>query len=159
MTLRSVLAGAALVAASASGAAAGGEVSVERGAYVAATSGCHDCHSGGFAESGGHVDPATALTGVPVGFRGPWGTTYPVNIRAYMAELSEDEWVARARDMKTRPPMPWFSLNIMEESDLRSFHRYVASLGPVGEPMPDYVAPGETPQTPVIDFVPKSPTM
>ena len=45
------------------GAALAGEVSVARGAQVAITSGCHDCHTNGYAESGGKVDPAAALKG------------------------------------------------------------------------------------------------
>ncbi len=157
MQLRLGLAGLALLAVPMA-AHAGDEASAERGAYVAATSGCHDCHSAGFAEAGGVVDPKTALMGLPVGFRGPWGTAYPVNIRLYMSEMSEDEWVTKAREMKTRPPMPWFALNMMEERDLRSLYRYVHALGPVGEPAPEAVEPGETPKTPVIDFVPKAPT-
>lgn len=158
MWFRSVALGLAL-AALPGVAPASEDPSIERGAYVAATSGCHDCHTGGFAQSGGVVDPAAALKGVPVGFYGPWGTSYPVNIRLYMAALSEDEWVEKARAMKTLPPMPWFALNMMTESDLRSLYRYVGSLGTPGDAMPASVAPGETPATAVIDFVPRQPTM
>ena len=30
-------------------------------------------------------------------WRGPWGTTYPVNLRLYMQTISEKEWVAKAK--------------------------------------------------------------
>ena len=152
------LLGLAFVLAPATTAKADGEISVERGAYIAATSGCHDCHTGGFAESGGVVHPPAALSGVPVGFRGPWGTTYPVNVRLYMSGLSEEGWVAAAREMRTRPPMPWFALNMMVESELRSLYRYTRSLGDVGVAMPAPLPPDEVPPTLVIDFVPRDPS-
>ena len=42
-----------------------GEVSVARGSQVAITSGCHDCHTAGYAETG-KIDPAVALKGTGI---------------------------------------------------------------------------------------------
>ena len=54
---------------------------VERGRYLIATSGCNDCHTPGYSESGGTLPAHHWLVGAPLGFQGPWGTTYPTNLR------------------------------------------------------------------------------
>jgi mono/diheme cytochrome c family protein len=129
-------------------------VSVEEGLRIATIGGCHDCHTDGFAASGGQVDPEKALTGSSVGFQGPWGTTYPANLRIVLSKMSEDEFVRFSRELKTRPPMPWFGLHAMTDNELRSFYQYGKSLGEPGTPAPDYVKPGEAPKTPFIVFAP-----
>jgi mono/diheme cytochrome c family protein len=133
------------------------EVSVAKGARIAIIGGCHDCHSVGFAESAGKVDPETALKGNPVGYQGPWGTTYAVNLRILAANNSEDEFLAYLRKFEARPPMPWFNVRALDDSEIRSLHQYILSLGEPGDPAPDYVPPGGTPKTPYIVFAP--PTM
>jgi mono/diheme cytochrome c family protein len=138
----------------ASAAVAADDVSVQEGLRVATIGGCHDCHTEGFAESGGQVDPAKALMGSHVGFQGPWGTTYPANLRVVLSKMSEDEFVRYGHEMKARPPMPWFGLHAMTDNELRSLYQYVHSLGEPGEPAPDYVKPGEAPKTPFIVFAP-----
>lgn len=130
------------------------EVSVEHGLHVSIIGGCHDCHTVGYAESGGKIDPAAALMGSPVGFMGPWGTTYPANLRLVAKAKSEDEFLAYAQGLKTRPPMPWFNVAALSETDIRSLYRYIVSLGDAGAPAPDYVAPGQMPKTPYIVFAP-----
>ena len=69
------------------------EISVERGKRISVIGGCHDCHTDGFAQSEGVIDPAKALMGSAVGFQGPWGTTYPANLRITLSKMSEDELV------------------------------------------------------------------
>jgi mono/diheme cytochrome c family protein len=130
------------------------EVSVEEGLRVSRIGGCHDCHTQGFPESGGQIDPALALTGSAVGFQGPWGTTYPSNLRLVLAPMAEDEFVDYAKALQTRPPMPWFNLHYMTDGELRSFYRYVKSLGEPGEAAPAYAPPGQAPTTPFIVFAP-----
>lgn len=128
--------------------------SVEEGLRIATIAGCHDCHTDGFAASGGQVDPDKALKGSQVGFQGPWGTTYPSNLRIALSKMTEDEFVRHSREMKTRPPMPWFGLHAMTDNELKSIYLYVKSLGEPGSPAPDYVQPGEAPKTPYIIFAP-----
>lgn len=128
---------------------------VERGRYLISTSGCNDCHTAGYAESGGTMPVNAWLTGLPVGFQGPWGTTYPANLRLTMQTLSEEEWLGRARQ-PMRPPMPWFSLRDMSDSDLKAIYHFVRSLGPSGKPAPSYAEPGTQVSTPYIEFVPKN---
>jgi hypothetical protein len=150
--LRSGIALACLVAASA--AAGADQVSVETGARVAVIGGCHDCHTAGYAQSGGQIDPEKAMRGDVVGFQGPWGTTYPANLRITLSTMDEDGFVTFARNFQTRPPMPWFNVHAMTDMELRSFYQYVKSLGEPGGPAPAFAAPGVKPATPFIPFAP-----
>jgi hypothetical protein len=102
--------------------------------------------------SGGKVPEAQWLTGDSLGWRGPWGTTYPVNLRLYMKGMSENNWVHVAKNLQSRPPMPWFALHDMTEQDLRAIYQYVAALGPAGEPAPAYVPPNKEPKGPYVQF-------
>ena len=126
-----------------------------QGRYIVAISGCNDCHTPHYPETGGKVAESDWLTGSPVGFRGPWGTTYPANLRLLMQTLTEEQWLKRAR-MQTRPPMPWFSLHAMNESDLRAMYHFIRNLGPKGVAAPDYVDPNQAVLTPYIDFIPRN---
>jgi mono/diheme cytochrome c family protein len=133
------------------------EVSVAKGERIARIGGCHDCHSAGYIEANGVLDAATALRGNPVGYRGPWGTTYAANLRIEAAERTEDEFVSYISTLETKPPMPWFNMPYFDESEIRSLHRYIVSLGEPGEPAPEYVPPDRAPATPFVVFAP--PTM
>jgi mono/diheme cytochrome c family protein len=128
--------------------AAPGDISVERGRQVSIVGGCHDCHTAGYNESGGKIDSDKALKGTAIGWMGPWGTTYPVNILLEVKDMSEDQFVEYARTFTARPPMPFYNVHAMDESDLRSLYLYIKSLGDPGDPMPDYLPPGQEPKTP-----------
>jgi hypothetical protein len=154
-TLRNFVCGAALAAAALVPAAhsqAADGVSVARGRYIAKIAGCNDCHTAGYAMSGGKVPEKDWLLGDGLGWNGEWGTTYPPNLRIFMQNLTEAEWVTTAKNLKSRPPMPWFALHDMSETDLRSFYRLVKSLGPVGTPAPAYLPPGQMPKGPYVQF-------
>ncbi|WP_346014856.1 c-type cytochrome [Vibrio sp. J1-1] len=123
-----------------------------RGKYLVIIGGCNDCHTAGYAPSGGTIPESQWLLGEQLGFRGPWGTTYPVNLREYISNLTESEWIAKAKQLKTRPPMPWWVLNTMTEDDLRAVHQYVKSLGSVKNTVPSFVPPEEEPNPPYIQW-------
>lgn len=143
----------ALVAATAGPAgAAGDDAAIARGRYLVKVSGCNDCHTPRYLMADGNVPADKWLTGDTFGWRGPWGTTYGANLRLFMAGLSEDEWVREARELRRRPPMPWFNLNAMEEDDLRAIYRFTRSLGAPGAPAPAYVPPDEEPKPPYALF-------
>lgn len=125
---------------------------VARGRYVISISGCNDCHTRNFAESEGKVPESQWLSGDSLGWKGPWGTTYPSNLRRLIAGLSEDQWVHLARNLQTRPPMPWFNLRFMSEDDLRAVHHFVRYLGPSEDPVPEYLPPDRDPQPPYVTF-------
>ncbi|HWT14359.1 MAG TPA: cytochrome C [Patescibacteria group bacterium] len=126
--------------------------SVARGRYLAKVAGCNDCHTPNYAMTGGDVPESTWLTGDALGWQGPWGTTYAANLRLSLTAWSEDEWVQVAKNTKFRPPMPWFALRDMEETDLRSLYRFVRELGPSGQPAPTYLPPGGEVRGPVVTF-------
>ncbi|MEP7276217.1 MAG: cytochrome C [Betaproteobacteria bacterium] len=124
---------------------------VARGRYLSVIGGCNDCHTLGYAPSGGQVAEAQWLLGDGVvGFSGPWGTTYAPNLRRGAASMSETEWLAFVRALKARPPMPWFTLNQWKDSDLRALYRYVRQLGPPGDAVTAFAPPGQAPKGPVI---------
>lgn len=126
-------------------------VMVERGRYLARTAGCNDCHTPGYAGSNGNVDERNWLIGDSVGWQGPWGTTYPVNLRLFMQNLTPEQWLLVARQ-PARPPMPWFALRDMTDADLLAIYHYARSLGPAGQPAPTWIPPGQPAATPVIKF-------
>jgi mono/diheme cytochrome c family protein len=128
---------------------------VERGRYLIVAGGCNDCHTPGYPENAGKIPAEQWLTGNAVGFQGPWGTSYPVNLRLYVQNMTEAQWVARVRQ-PMRPPMPWFNLRDMADTDLIAMYRFMRSLGPAGEPAPAAVAPGVAVTTPYIEFMPKN---
>jgi mono/diheme cytochrome c family protein len=125
---------------------------VERGRYLVQIAGCNDCHTANYAMSGGKVPEKEWLTGDALGWRGPWGTTYPTNLRLYFQDLTEDQWVKKGKTLNTRPPMPWFNVRDMTERDLRAMYRYIRHLGPAGKPAPAYVPPEKTPEGPYVQF-------
>jgi mono/diheme cytochrome c family protein len=154
--MKTVIAALALLAAS-TAFAQQTDPQVNRGRYLIKIGGCNDCHTAGYAPSGGKVPEAQWLTGDILGFNGPWGTTYPTNLRLYFQDLTEAEWLKQGRSLSTRPPMPWFNVRAMSASDLRAMYRYVRSLGPAGKPAPAYLPPDITPPEPVVRF-PAPPT-
>ena len=87
--------------------------SVARGRYLARIAGCNDCHTPGYAPSGGKVAEKDWLIGDALGWKGDWGTTYPSNLRLVLATMSENQWVDYARKLEARPPMPWFVLGFV----------------------------------------------
>lgn len=133
------------------------EPSVRHGERLAVIGGCHDCHTAGYAESGGAVDPAKALAGSSIGFRGPWGTSYASNLRLTAAGRTEDQFLDHARTFKALPPMPWFNVHAMDEEEIRSLYRYIRALGAPGGAVPLYVPPDEEPTTPYVSLMPVMP--
>jgi mono/diheme cytochrome c family protein len=125
---------------------------IDRGRYLVKITGCNDCHTAGFAMSGGKVPEKEWLKGDALGWRGPWGTTYASNLRLYMRPLTEAQWVKAAKSLQARPPMPWWALHEMTEADLRAMYRYIRSLGVAGNPAPAYLPPGKVPNPPFVDF-------
>jgi hypothetical protein len=130
---------------------AGGKL-VARGRYLAMIAGCNDCHTHGYHVKNGKVPEAQWLTGSSFGWRGPWGTTYAINLRLYMQGLTEDEWLKKAATVEARPPMPWYAFRDMARDDLRALYRYIRHLGPAGEPAPAWVPPDKEPKPPYATF-------
>ena len=129
---------------------------VERGKYLVVVTGCNDCHTAGYLLSQGDVPEEEWLTGNPVGWRGPWGTTYGANLRTLVDSLTSEQWVVLTKTLKARPPMPWFNLNALNEQDSLAMYEYIRHLGPAGAPAPAYVPPDQSPKTPYSDLTVRS---
>lgn len=124
-----------------------------RGEYMVRMAGCNDCHTAGYAESGGEIPQAQWLMGSPLGYNGPWGTTYAANLRLKLADMDEAGWMKYTSELHTRPIMPDFNLRAMHEDDRRAIYRFIRSLGPGGDKAPDYLPPGQTPPPPYMQVV------
>jgi hypothetical protein len=130
------------------------EVSVERGLYISIIGGCHFCHTEGYRKAEGKIDPEKALKGSSVGWRGPWGTTYATNLRETARSVTEDKWVDYLKNRFAFPPMPWYQVQAMAESDMRSLYLYIKSLGEPGDEAPHLRPPGKEPKTPYVTLEP-----
>lgn len=130
------------------------EISVERGKLVSIIGGCHDCHNAGYNAAEGNIDPAAALKGNPIGWQGPWGTTYAMNLRLTAAPLTEDGFVSYLKALRSLPPMPWYNVRVIPENDVRSLYRYIKSLGEPGEQAPTALPAGTASRTPFVVLAP-----
>lgn len=129
---------------------------IEAGRYLVIIGGCNDCHTDGYLMSEGKVAEENWLAGSPVGWQGPWGTTYPPNLRLRVQEWDEEMWVTTLKTRTGLPPMPWMNVNKMSEQDMRAIYTYIKSMGPKGEHMPLAVAPGKMPLTPYLSLFPQN---
>ncbi len=156
--MKTLLACAALLAASLSARAAESNTTpsdgalLQRGRYLILVAGCNDCHTASFGPSGGKTPEKEWLTGSALGFNGPWGTTYPTNLRQSITRMDVDAWTTYARTLTTRPPMPYLSLNTMSDDDLAALWTFVRSLGATGGMAPAALPPGVEPVGPVVRF-------
>ena len=122
-----------------------------RGKYLVQIAGCNDCHTPAYTSSAGKVEEKLWLTGDPLGWRGPWGTTYASNLRLLVKDMSADQFVKHARN-EFRPPMPWFNLRSMTDRDVKAIYAYLKHLGPAGQPAPQYLSADRTPTGPFVQF-------
>jgi len=126
---------------------------IERGRYIVEIGGCNDCHTAGYAEAGGKAAETERLKGDALGYRGPWGTTYPTNLRMSLSKLTEDQWVNYGKKLMTRPPMPWFNVQAMTDADLRAVYQYIKAMpGGLGTAAPAFVPAGQAPKQPYIQW-------
>ena len=132
----------------------------EAGRYIVRTSGCNDCHTPNFMVMGEKVPEQQWLTGNPIGFRGPWGTTYPQNLRRFVQPFTAEQFVEVVRKRRDRPPMPWSQLHAMSDADLKAVYAYLKHLGAthgLAQPASDWVPPDREPKSAFILMVPQAP--
>jgi mono/diheme cytochrome c family protein len=135
-----------------------GEVGVERGRHLIRISGCNDCHTPGFMEKGESIPETEWLTGTALGWRGPWGTNYPSNLRRQLAAWGDaGKWIEMIRARHGHPPMPWTGLRAMTDDELRSVHAYIRSLPVTGDPAPPTAPPDQEPKAPYLNLTPVMP--
>jgi hypothetical protein len=127
------------------------------GRSLVAYGACNDCHSPGWRESDGKLPTAGWMVGSSIGFRGPWGTVYPANVRLEFQRIDESQWLTMVRTRGGHPPMVWHDLRALNDQQLRAIYRFVRSLGAAGEPAPVSVPPDLEPKTPYYDVAPQRP--
>jgi hypothetical protein len=137
-------------------AVAGGSL-VATGEYLVAIGGCNDCRTPGWNHAPGTVPLGQRLAGSPIGWHGPWGTSYASNLRLLVQRLSVEQWLGYVATMQPKPPMPRFNMRSMSEADLKAMYPYIRSLGPAGAAMPVDLPPGQMPTTPSLEAVPAMP--
>jgi mono/diheme cytochrome c family protein len=129
---------------------------IEAGRYLAIVGGCNDCHTDGYLMAEGKIPEENWLMGSSLGWRGPWGTTYPANLRLKVQENTEEEWVLILHERTDLPPMPWMNVNKMSEQDAKALYQYIKSLGPKGEHAPEALDPEVEPETPYLNLQPQN---
>ncbi len=125
---------------------------IKNGEYLVRITGCNDCHTPGYIETHGKTPVKEWLTGTSLGWHGPWGTTYPINLRLLVNGINEKQWLEVSRNVKSRPPMPWWALVDMTDKDLTDIYLFIKHLGPAGKPAPAYIPPDQKPKEPYISF-------
>lgn len=146
-----------LLAFAATAASPASRPSIKHGKFLIGYGGCNDCHTPGWAENGGTAPKGRMLTGSGFNFQGPWGTTYPINLRLYFQNITLKQWIHNARTVKARPAMPWWNFRYLSDKDLADIYAYMRSLGPAGQPAHDYVPPGQVAPPPYLKLVLPSP--
>lgn len=102
---------------------------IVRGRNIVLTVNCNDCHTAGYARTGGHVSDKKWLLGdAKSGFSTPSGVVYAPNLRAFVSRLSESQWIEAARKLNKRPPMPQHMLRGMSDADLKALYWFIRSL-------------------------------
>jgi mono/diheme cytochrome c family protein len=137
---------------------------IERGEYLATVMGCNDCHTPGALY--GDPDFSRRLSGSEVGWKGPWGVTYPRNLTpdletglGYWKELDIVDAVRtghRPDGSVLLPPMPWQTYSRLTDPDAHAIAAYLMSLPIIEHKVPDRVPPGQEAAGSIIVFPPPS---
>lgn len=126
---------------------------IDAGRYLIVQGGCNDCHTPNYPETGGNVPEADWLVG-NIPYYGPWGTSYPSNLRLYVQTMDEKAWIQMMKTRNGLPPMPWNNIHQMSEADLGAMYKFIKSLGPKGVARPGALPPGQAPKEPYYYYVP-----
>jgi mono/diheme cytochrome c family protein len=118
---------------------------IERDRYMVVVGACNVCHTANYVEREGNVPEKDWLMGNPIGWRGPWGTTYAGNLRLAPDIFGESQYVSFIRARRTKPPHPWYDMNKWSDEDLKALYQFLKMLGSAGPPMrgslPSFVEP------------------
>jgi hypothetical protein len=83
---------------------------------------------------------------------GPWGTSFAANLTPDKATglggWTPDQFIKTMRTGKhlgvgrpILPPMPWFDVAVLTDSDLKAMFAYLKSMKPVQNPVPPPIPP------------------
>ncbi len=121
-----------------------------RGRYLVVIGACNDCHTPMWRDSDGNVALSSWMIGSQIGLRQAWGTEYPINVRQWFHEITEDQWLFSVRTRGGR--MQWHDLRHLTLDDQRAIYRFVRSIGPSSARVPEDVPASREPRTPYIDL-------
>src|SRR5262249_12927928 len=117
--------------------------------YLSIVGGCNDCHTPGTFY--GQMDTTRLLSGTELGWQGPWGVSYPLNLTPDMdtglGSWSENDIVQALRTGKKKdgspilPPMPCHSHAAGADEDVHARPAYHTAIPPVRHKSPDIVPP------------------
>ncbi len=139
---------------------------IARGQYLVTVQGCGDCHTPGTLY--GSPDFGRRLAGSELGWRGPWGVSYPRNLtpdpETGLGKWTEKQIVDAIRTgmrpdgRPLSPPMPWPNLTQLTDEDAYAIAAYLKSLPPVKHQVPDLVPPDKAQGATgsIMDFPPPS---
>lgn len=123
---------------------------IERGRYLTEIMGCNDCHTPGFFY--GSPDFSRQLSGSELGWKGPWGVSFPRNltpdVETGLGRWSEAQIVnalrtgVRPDGTVLLPPMPWPNYVKLSDDDAYAIAAFLKSLTPVSHRAPALVSPG-----------------
>jgi mono/diheme cytochrome c family protein len=137
------------------------EQKVVRGRYLLVVLGCNDCHTPGGMY--GTPDSTRALSGSELGWRGPWGVTYPRNITpdsTGIAGWTEDQIVTAIRQGRRPdgtpilPPMPWPTFARLTDEDAGALAAALKALPPIAHRSPAALPPSSKPGAHELIFPP-----
>jgi mono/diheme cytochrome c family protein len=126
---------------------------IQHGRYLVRIAGCNDCHTAGFAPSGGKVPrrrSGCSATSSDLPAPGVRPTRPACDLR--LANMEVAAFRAYARALVTRPPMPYWAVNAVSDRDLDALYAFVKSPGPAGEPAPAALPPGSAATGAVVRF-------
>jgi len=135
---------------------------VARGRYLVSIMGCGDCHTP--ASLYGKPDMSRMLSGSELGWKGPWGVSYPRNITPDK-ETGIGTWteaqIVRAITRGQRPdgsallpPMPWPELANLAPADARAIAAYLKTIPAVKHEAPKVIPPDQPATGAYLDFPP-----
>jgi mono/diheme cytochrome c family protein len=134
----------------------------QRGRYLTTLMGCNDCHTPGTFY--GSPDFKRQLSGSELGWKGPWGVSYPRNLTPDMdtglGKWSEHDIMNALRTgmrpdhSVLQPPMPWPNYATMTDEDALAIATFLKSLPPISHRVPDKVKPGEVASGTTIELPP-----
>lgn len=137
---------------------------VKRGGYLVVVAGCDDCHTPGTFY--GAPDHSRRLSGSELGWKGPWGTSYPRNLtpdrETGLGSWSEHDIVKALRTgmrpdgRVLLPPMPWPNYAQMSDADAYAIAAFLKSLPPIAHTPPS-ISPPDTPSQGAALVLPPAP--
>jgi mono/diheme cytochrome c family protein len=136
---------------------------VERGKYIVATGGCHDCHTPGYFL--GHEQTDKFLAGSDIGFSIPGLGVFRAPNLTPDNETGLGQW--STKDIVTAittgkipsgrtlaPIMPWENLSHLTAADAMAVAVYLKSIPPIKNEVTGPFGPGQKPDVPTFIILP-----